>query len=83
MNGKVAELMLLRLRLFMGSVIGTFVLLLMLCLGSQNINERSFVNLGVGRTVPLPQGFVVGLAILCGVFSGGASAALLGPNGDD
>ena len=53
MNGKEAELMLLRLRLFMGSVIGTFVLLLMLCLGSQNINERSVVNLGVGRTVPL------------------------------
>ncbi len=75
--------MLLLLLLYMGSVIGTFLLLLMLSICSQNINERSVVNLGMGRTVPLPQGFVVGLAILCGVFSGGASAALFGPNGDD
>jgi hypothetical protein len=63
--------------------VGTFVLLLMLCLGSQNLTERSVVNLGVGRTVPLPKGFVVGMAILCGVFSGGASVALLGPNQED
>jgi hypothetical protein len=72
-----------RLRLFLGSVVGTFVLLLMLCLGSQNLTERRVVNLGVGRTVPLPQGFVVGMAILCGAFSGSASVALLGPNQED
>ena len=59
--------MLLRMRLFLSSIVGTFVLLLMLCLGSQNLSERS----------------VVGLAILCGVFSGGTSAALLAPHQDE
>ncbi|NBV69917.1 MAG: hypothetical protein EBR69_04355 [Synechococcaceae bacterium WB4_2_0805] len=75
--------MLLRMRLFLSSIVGTFVLLLMLCLGSQNLSERSVVNLGIGKTVPLPQGFVVGLAILCGVLSGGTSAALLAPHQDE
>ena len=75
--------MLLRMRLFLSSIVGTFVLLLMLCLGSQNLSERSVVNIGIGKTVPLPQGFVVGLAILCGVFSGGTSAALLVPHQDE
>ena len=37
--------MLLRMRLFLSSIVGTFVLLLMLCLGSQNLSERSVVNL--------------------------------------
>ena len=55
--------MLLRMRLFLSSILGTFVLLLMLCLGSQNLSERSVVILGIGKTVPLPQGFVVGLAM--------------------
>lgn len=75
--------MLLRMRLFLSSIVGTFVLLLMLCLGSQNLSERSVVNLGIGKTVPLPQGFVVGLAIIFGVFSGGTSAALLAPHQDE
>ncbi|NDC15507.1 MAG: hypothetical protein EBZ76_10180 [Synechococcaceae bacterium WB9_2_170] len=52
--------MLLRLRLLAGSLAGTLLLLLMLCLGSQNNSERSALNLGFGRTVPLPHGFVVG-----------------------
>ena len=75
--------MLLRMRLFLSSIVGTFVLLLMLCLGSHNLSERSVVNIGIGKTVPLPPGFVVGLAILCGVFSGGTSAALLAPHQDE
>ena len=77
-----ALLMLLRLRLLAGSLAGTLLLLLMLCLGSQNNSERSALNLGFGRTVPLPHGFVVGLAVLGGVLSGGASLALFGPGRD-
>lgn len=77
-----ALLMLLRLRLLAGSLAGTLLLLLMLCLGSQNNSERSALNLGFGRTVPLPHGFVVGLAVLGGVLSGGSSLALFGPDRD-
>ena len=77
-----ALLMLLRLRLLAGSLAGTLLLLLMLCLGSQNNSERSALNLGFGRTVPLPHGFVVGLAVLGGVLSGGSSLALFVPGRD-
>lgn len=77
-----ALLMLLRLRLLASSLAGTLLLLLMLCLGSQNNSERSALNLGFGRTVPLPHGFVVGLAVLGGVLSGGSSLVLFGPGRD-
>jgi len=69
--------MLLRLRLLTGTVVGSLLLLLMLCLGSQNLNERQELNLGVGTSAELPTGFVVGIAVICGVLSGGSTAALL------
>ena len=69
--------MLLRLRLLTGTVVGSLLLLLMLCLGSQNLNERQKLNLGVGTSAELPTGFVVGIAVICGVLSGGSTAALL------
>ncbi|RCL52030.1 MAG: hypothetical protein DBW85_07600 [Synechococcus sp. MED-G71] len=71
--------MLLRLRLLTGTVIGSLLLLLMLCLGSQNLEQREELNLGVGRSAPLPAGFVVGIALICGILSGGSAAALLLP----
>lgn len=74
--------MLLRLRLLTGSLLGGAMLLLLLCLGSQNVDQRSGLNLGVGRTVPLPQGFVVGLAVIAGWLSGGLGVALLAPSAD-
>ena len=69
--------MLLRLRLLIGTVVGSLLLLLMLCLGSQNLNQRQELNLGVGTSAELPTGFVVGIAVICGVLSGGSTAALL------
>ena len=71
--------MLLRLRLLTGTVIGSVLLLVMLCLGSQNLEQREELNLGVGRSAPLPTGFVVGIALIFGVLSGGSAAALLLP----
>ena len=74
--------MLLRLRLLTGTLLGGTLLLLVLCLGSQNLDRRSSLNLGLGRTVPLPQGFVMGLAVIGGWLSGGLGVALLAPAGD-
>lgn len=71
--------MLLRLRLLLASLGGGVLLLLILCLGAQNLDRRSSLNLGFGRTAELPTGFLVGLALVIGVVSGGASAALLLP----
>ena len=77
--------MLLRLRLLLGSLFGGLLLLAMLGLGSQNLQQRSSLQLGVGRSVPLPTGFLVGIALAVGVISGGSTAALLlpGPNRAD
>ena len=71
--------MLLRLRLTLASLLGGGMLLLILCLGAQNLDRRSQLNLGVGRSAALPVGFVVGVALVIGVISGGCATALLMP----
>ena len=75
--------MLLRLRLLLASLGGGVLLLLLLCLGAQNLNQRTSLNLGFGRTAELPTGFLVGVALAVGVISGGSGAALLLPGRDD
>jgi hypothetical protein len=74
--------MLLRLRLLLGSLGGALLLFALLCLGAQNIEDRPRLHLGVGRSAPLPSGFVVGVALVMGVLSGGAAALLLPGPGD-
>ena len=71
--------MLLRLRLTAASLLGGAMLLLILCLGAQNLDRRVELNLIGGRTAPLPVGFVIGIALVIGVISGGCTAALLTP----
>ena len=73
--------MVLRLRLLLTCLGGGILLLLLLCLGAQNLNRIS-LNLGVGRTPELPSGFLVGVALVIGVISGGSATALLLPRGD-
>ena len=75
--------MVLRLRLLLGSLLGGSLLLAMLCLGAQNLDQRERLNLGFGQTAPLPSGFLVGLALAVGVISGGSSAAVLLPGRRD
>lgn len=74
--------MLLRLRLLIASVGGGLLLLLALCLGAQNLDQRPRLNLGFAQTAPLPGGFLVGLALAVGVISGGCGVALLGSGRD-
>ncbi|MFZ9754332.1 MAG: hypothetical protein ACO3B3_12370 [Cyanobium sp.] len=73
--------MLLRLRLLLASL-GGGALLLLLCLGAQNLDQRTSLNLGFGRTAQLPTGFLVGVALVIGVISGGTATALLLPDRD-
>jgi len=72
--------MLVRLRLLMTSLLGGSLLLLLLCLGAQNLEQRPSLNLGFSRTAPLPAGFLVGVALVIGVLSGGCSTALSAPS---
>ena len=74
--------MLQRLRLVISSLAAGMVVLLALCLGAQNLEERRELQLGVGRSAPLPTGFVVGVALAVGLVSGGVAAALLLPGRD-
>ena len=74
--------MLQRLRLGVGSLTGGLLLLVALGLGAQNLDDRRQLQLGVGRTVALPTGFVVGVALAVGVACGGTAAALLLPGRD-
>lgn len=74
--------MLLRLRLLAASLGGGLLLLLILCLGAQNLDQRASLNLGFGRTAELPTGFLLGVALVIGVVSGGAATALVLPRSD-
>ena len=71
--------MLLRLRLLLITLGGSAALLVVLCLGAQNLRERYRLKLGVGTTAPLPAGFIVGVSTVLGVISGGSLAAVLMP----
>ena len=71
--------MLLRLHLLLASLSGGVLLLLILCLGAQNLDQRASLNLGFGRTAELPTGFLLGVALVIGVVSGGAATALALP----
>lgn len=74
----------LRLRLLLGSLVGAALLFALLCLGAQNLDDRVSLRLGTARSAPLPSGFVIGLAVVLGVISGGSATALLLPGeGED
>ncbi|MFM7170770.1 MAG: hypothetical protein ACKOYH_07975 [Cyanobium sp.] len=68
--------MLLRLRLVLGSVAGAMLVGLAVCLGAQNLSDRPSLQLGFGRTAPLPSGFLLGVALAAGMLSGGSAAAV-------
>ena len=74
--------MLLRLRLLLITLGGSAALLVVLCLGAQNLSERYRLKLGVGTTAPLPAGFIVGISTVLGVISGGSLAVVLMPNSE-
>jgi hypothetical protein len=75
--------MVLRLRLLLGSLAGASLLLVALCLGAQNLNDRPSLQFGIGRSAPLPSGFLVGIALALGVVSGGSAVALLAGRSPD
>ena len=75
--------MLIRLRLLLISFGGSLLLLLLLCLGAQNLQDRHTLQLGGQRSVPLPTGVLVGVALVIGVISGGTTTAVLLPDQRD
>ena len=49
----------------------SFLLLFILCLGTQNISKRYQLNIGISKTVTLPIGFILGISFISGYVYGG------------
>ena len=68
--------MITRLRLLSILYSTAALFILGLCIGSQNINDRAKINLGLVSIAPLPVGFITGSSLIIGVISGGTVAAM-------
>mgnify|MGYP001229970648 CR=1 FL=1 len=66
--------MVLKLKLFTFNITSGILLILFLCLGSQNLDKRHSLNFLGTETVGLPNGFIVGVAFVIGYVSGGLSS---------
>ena len=69
--------MLIRVKLITITITTSGLLLLFLCLGSQNLSQRKNINLGITSTAPLPTGFTIGISSIIGIISGGFTTSLL------
>ena len=49
------------------SLTTSIMLFIMLCLGSQNLNDTHKIKLGFTSTEPLPSGFIVGISLILGL----------------
>ena len=68
--------MFFRLQLLTLNIATAILLILFLCLGSQNLSKLYSVNLLINKTVALPIGFLVGSSFTLGVISGGLTSVL-------
>ncbi len=69
--------MFFRLKLLTLNISTAILLILFLCLGSQNLNKRHSLNFLFNKTVPLPVGFLVGTSFTLGVVTGGITSVLM------
>ena len=72
--------MFLRLQLITLNFGTAILLILFLCLGSQNLNKKHSLNFLLNKTVPLPIGFLVGTSFTLGVITGGMTSVLMANN---
>ena len=68
--------MILKIKLLTFNLTSSLLLILFLCLGSQNLDKRYKLNLLFNETVELPSGFIVGIAFTFGFISGGFTSIL-------
>ena len=69
--------MLFKLQLFTINLANSILLILFLCLGSQNIDKRYSLDFIINQTVPLPIGFLIGTSFTLGVVSGGITSIFM------
>ena len=69
--------MFLRLQLLTLNIGTSILLILFLCLGSQNLGKKHSLNFLLNKTVPLPIGFIIGTSFTMGVITGGITSVLM------
>ena len=69
--------MLLKFQLILFNIASSFLLILFLCLGSQNLDKRYKLNLLTTETVLLPVGFLVGISFTLGAVTGGLTSTMM------
>tara|TARA_Y100001968_G_C19362729_1_gene720716 strand:- start:429 stop:677 length:249 start_codon:yes stop_codon:yes gene_type:complete len=72
-----------RLKILFLSFTSSLIFLFVLCLGSQNLQDRKNLNLVFSETAKLPTGFLIGISLVIGIMSGGTAAAILLPISKD
>ena len=69
--------MFFRLKLLTLNIFTATLLILFLCLGSQNLGKRYSLNFIVNKTVNLPAGFLIGTSFTLGLMLGGLTSVLM------
>ena len=69
--------MFFRLQLLTINVASSILLILFLCLGSQNLEKRYSLDFLINKTVNLPIGFLIGTSFTFGLMSGGLTSILM------
>ena len=74
--------MFLRFQLLTLNITSAILLILFLCLGSQNLGKKYSLNFQINKTVALPVGFLIGTSFTLGLMSGGLTSVLMMNNND-
>ncbi len=75
--------MFFRLQLLTLNFATAILLILFLCLGSQNIGKKYNLDFVINKTVALPVGFLIGTSFTLGLISGGLTSVLMIKNNDE
>ena len=77
--------MFFRLKLLTLNIGTALLLILFLCLGSQNLGKKHSLDFLINKTVALPIGFLIGSSFSLGFISGGLTSVLMmnDENNDD
>ena len=77
--------MFFRLKLLTLNIGTAILLILFLCLGSQNLGKKHSLDFLINKTVALPIGFLIGSSFSLGFISGGLTSVLMinNENNDD
>ena len=75
--------MFLRFQLLTLNITSALLLIIFLCLGSQNLGKKYSLDFQFNKTVALPIGFIIGTSFTLGLMSGGLTSVLMVKSNDE